>query len=109
MTPRDVLQRCPLCHADYEQDAVVCIDSGPVVGKPRLYHCACGSCKRSMVALLIESTGWLSSIGMLTELTANEAREVPSLAPISGDHCVAIHEALEADTSDFFEKLLKQA
>ncbi len=62
-----------------------------------------------MVALLVESTGWLSSVGMLTELTANEAREVPSLAPISSDHCVALHDALEAGAPDFFKKLLKQA
>ena len=109
MTPRDVLQRCPLCHVEYGQDAVTCIDAGPVTGKPRLYHCACGSCKRSMVALLVESTGWLSSVGMLTELTADEARTIPVLSPVSGDHCVAIHEMLLGDGMAFFEKLTKKA
>lgn len=110
MTPRDILQRCPLCHAAYTETAVVCLDPNVSTGgKPRYYHCSCSKCKRSMIALLVESTGWLSSVGMLTELTAQEAQGVPDLAPISGDHCVALHEALAKDSGYFCKKLLKQA
>ena len=109
MTPHDVLHRCPLCQAEYQKEAVVCLEEGMIPGKPRLFHCVCSGCKRSMVALLVETSGWLSSIGMLTELSVEEARVAKDAQAIQGDHCVRTHVMLEESSEAFCAFLLKQA
>ncbi len=62
-----------------------------------------------MLAVLFEASGWLSSIGILTELTAEESRQCPDLPPIDGDICVKAHQAFEEQSHDFCLFLQKQA
>jgi hypothetical protein len=62
-----------------------------------------------MLAVLFESTGWLSSIGILTELTAEETRLCPDMAPVDADICVKAHRTFEEQSRDFCNFLQKQA
>lgn len=62
-----------------------------------------------MIALLLETTGWLSSVGMLTELTAHEARRMHECPPIAADHCVRTYKMLEESSIELCGFLLKQA
>lgn len=62
-----------------------------------------------MLAVLFENSGWLSSIGILTELTAEESRQCPELAPVDTDLCVKAHQVFEEGSRDFCSFLQKQA
>lgn len=106
MQAKDVLQRCPLCQAMYQANAV-----SPLEGADsrQLYHCYCQNCHRAMLAVIFEATGWLSSVGILTELTAEESRQNPALAPIDADACVKAHGVFEENSQEFCAFLQKQA
>ena len=102
MEAKDVLQRCPLCQEAYCAGSVCALDQAP--GRPSRYHCYCQACKRAMVAILHETSGWLSSIGMLTEFTADEAVRAGELAPIDAEACLqytlSLHDALDLEYID---------
>lgn len=106
MEPKDVLQRCPLCQALYQAGGVSPLEEPQ--GR-RLFHCYCQACHRAMLAVIFEATGWLSSIGILTELTAEESRQSPDLAPVDADVCVQAHRTFEEGSRDFCLFLQKQA
>ena len=106
MEPRDVLQHCPLCHGSYQPEAVSELE-GPQGRK--LFHCYCQGCKRAMLAVMFEASGWLSSVGILTELTAEESRRCPDLSPIDADICVKAHQVFEEESRGFCLFLQKQA
>lgn len=106
MQAKDALQRCPLCHESYQVSDVFPLDRQ---SKPRVYHCYCHACKRAMLAVLFESSGWLSSVGMLTEFTATEAARIPDLEAIDGDQCVRAHQTFGEGGRAFCEFLQKQA
>ncbi len=105
MEAKDVLQRCPLCHESYQASAVFALD-----GRSRkVYHCYCHACKRAMLAVLFEASGWLSSVGMLTEFTAAEARQAARMGPVDGDACLQAHRCFQEGSREFCAFLQKQA
>lgn len=106
MEAKDVLQRCPLCHESYQTSAVFPLDRQK---RSKVYHCYCHACKRAMLAVLFEASGWLSSIGMLTEFTAAEARQAAQLAPVDGDLCLQAHRYFAEESRSFCAFLQKQA
>lgn len=105
MEAKDVLQRCPLCHESYQSSAVFALDGQ----KRKVYHCYCHACKRAMLAVLFEASGWLSSIGMLTEFTAAEARRAAKLGVVDGDVCLQAHRYFTEESRAFCAFLQKQA
>lgn len=56
----------------------------------------------------MENAGWLSSVGMFTEMTADEAKRARTLAPIDAKQCIQAHHLLE-ESAAFCQFLLKQA
>ena len=106
MEAKDVLQRCPLCHESYQAEAVFPLDGQK---RSKVYHCYCHACKRAMLAVLFEASGWLSSVGMLTEFTAAEARRAPKLAVVDGDVCLKAHRCFQEGSQAFCAFLQKQA
>ncbi len=74
-----------------------------------VYHCACTSCKKAVMAVVHEQGPWLSSVGMFTELSADEARQMGKLGPISSDTCLQVHSLVEGSSREFCRFLLKQA
>lgn len=107
MNPRDILQRCPFCQTAYADAAVQALVQRPEA-PAAMYHCACDRCKKAVMAFVHEQGPWLSSVGMFTELNAQEARQIGRLAPVSGDLCVQVHRVLEGSSQEFCRFLLKQ-
>lgn len=108
MNPRDILQRCPFCQAAYAEAAVQSVTPRPEATS-LLYHCACATCKKAVMAFIHEQGPWLSSVGMFTELNAQEARRITKMEPVSGDICLRAHALFEGSSQEFCRFLLKQA
>jgi hypothetical protein len=60
-----------------------------------------------MLAVVLETGGWVSSIGVMTDLEAKDALRFQTAKAISADECVQIHESLERQSRDFCQLLLK--
>jgi hypothetical protein len=103
-SPSQILVHCPLCQGKYEENDIQKLFSR---GAAQLLHCACSACGRAMLALLLESSGWVSSVGMVTDLQAHEATEALHRAPLSLEECVSIHQALSETSQVLCQKWLK--
>lgn len=91
LSPNKIVGHCPLCQSAYDQSVVRLLgQSGPA----RLFHCTCQSCGHAVLAVVVESMGAVSSVGMLTDLEASDALRFSYREPVSADECLAIHAAL---------------
>lgn len=101
--PSKLIAECPLCHAPYGQEAVRLLreQSGT-----RLFHCLCQSCGRSMLALMLESSGWLSTVGLVTDMAASDAIRLEDARPISTDECIIMHRTIETQSRDLCRQIL---
>lgn len=102
--PSRLIVECPLCHTSYAEDAVKPLGE-TATGK--LFHCSCGACGRSMMALMRENTGYVSTIGLVTDQTVVDAMRLTDRGPISADECIGAHMLLEEEGAALAETLLQ--
>jgi hypothetical protein len=100
--PSRLIVECPLCHTSYPENAVRVIGE---TGAGKLYHCSCGACGRSMLALMRENTGYVSTVGLVTDQKAEDAIRLSEQPVISSDDCIAAHILLDEESRDFVESL----
>lgn len=99
-----LLAHCPLCQASYKNEEVRLLgERGPT----RLFHCTCRSCGHAMLAIILETQGSISSVGVVTDLEAQDALRFRSAPPISDDDCIKAHRALEQNSAALCKELLK--
>lgn len=100
--PSRLIAECPLCHTSYQQEAVRAL--GETAGG-KLFHCSCGTCGRSMMALMRENTGYVSTIGLVTDQTVADAVRLADKTPISSDECIGVHVLLDGESQGLVELL----
>lgn len=92
-----IIGHCPLCHAAYGNSGVKLLgENGPM----RLFHCTCASCGHSVLAVIVENLGSVSSVGMVTDLEIQDALRFKEAKPISSDECILAHRALENESQE---------
>lgn len=72
----------------------------------RVFHCACLRCKHAVLAVILETPGAVSTVGMVTDLELQDALRFKDMAPISADEVLRLHVELEADASSWGRRLL---
>ncbi len=87
-----ILTQCPLCSEKYGDTDIRLIED---LGTSRLFHCACASCGNAMLAVVLEASGMVSSVGMVTDQSAADAERFREMPPIGPDFCIAAHGDLE--------------
>ncbi|MBU1349090.1 hypothetical protein KJ781_03405 [Patescibacteria group bacterium] len=97
-----LLAHCPLCQTAYGDAEVRLLGER---GSTRLFHCSCRSCGHAMLAVILESQGAVSSVGLVTDLEVQDAMRFRGAAPISADDCVLAHQMLEDESKGFCEAL----
>lgn len=86
-----LMKECPLCQTDYEFDTIDLIEED---AGAHLVHITCTSCAGNMLAILMMSGFGMSSVGMVTDLGADDVRRLQMQAPISADDVLGLYEAL---------------
>lgn len=76
-------------------------------GPTRLFHCSCHACGHAMLAIILETQGSISSVGVVTDLEVQDAMRFRDAKPITDDDCIRAHRALEEESLAFCEMLLK--
>ena len=60
----------------------------------RLFHLTCQCCSHSVLAVILENQNGMSSLGMVTDLEAQDAVRFRDSEPISANDCVSAYERL---------------
>ncbi len=98
-----IIAQCPACQAEYAQDKVRLVGEQ---GSIRLFHCTCDGCGHAMLAIILESAGGMSSLGIVTDLEAKDALRFQKAPIINANECVGWHEILEGQSREVCEQLL---
>ena len=99
-----LITHCPMCRASY-QDAEVrfCND----LGTAKVYHCTCLTCAHALLVVVMENPSFSSSIGMVTDLSADDVRRLDRQTALTTDECVRFHDLLERESREFCLTLSK--
>lgn len=97
----ELLTACPLCSAVYKpaQAQVLGEEHGS-----HLLHIQCERCGNAVLALLITGAHGMSTVGMVTDLTSEDALRYKDALGVNSDDVIAIHEML-LEGKDFVLKL----
>lgn len=93
--PSRILTQCPLCQAAYDEAGIRLVGEQ---GATKLFHCSCQTCGRAMLAVVLEASGVVSSVGVVTDLEAADAKRFHDAKPISVDECLRFHVQLEDES-----------
>lgn len=81
-----------MCQTTYPKEGIRLLG---VRDGAKLFHCSCLQCGHAVVAIVLESAGWVSSVGMVTDMKMPDAVRVQSLPAVSSDECIGFHTELE--------------
>lgn len=83
-----LLAACPLCDARYDPHRARVLGKS---GAERLLHVACGGCGNAMLALVQVTPSGVSSVGIITDLSYEDAQRFRAAGPVAADHVLAAH------------------
>ncbi len=101
-----LIANCPLCQTEYNNERVRLVGQR---GTSRLFHCTCQDCGNSMLAMILESKGSISSVGLMTDLEVQDVIRMEDAETISADDCIHAHRIFEEETALFVDLLLGRA
>lgn len=104
--PSKLISECPMCKSSYEEKEVRLVQEQ---GTSRLFHCTCRSCGHAMLAVVLEASGMVSSVGVMTDLQAMDAFRFQDAKPITVDECVRAYQALEVRSFAFCQEILRRS
>ena len=98
-----LLTHCPLCETVYEDQSIHLLGESSGM---RLFHLTCKSCSHAVLAVILENQNGVRSMGMMTDLEAQDALRFQDAPMITADDCLNIHDFLAHSSSDFCRYLL---
>ena len=104
--PVPLLTQCPLCQAAYHEKHVRLVGER---GSTRLFHCSCQTCGHAMLALILETQGAWSTVGLVTDLEVQDALHSCDKKPVTSDECLSVHGFLEEQSQDLCRWLLQES
>lgn len=98
------LKSCPVCAEDYKEPQFdVIFERGNV----RVVHILCNSCQHKVVTLLATTSFGMSSLGMTTDLSADDFVRTAHLDPLTEDDVLQFHTFLHKHHKTFVNLLSK--
>lgn len=105
MSAPKLLTHCPLCNAQYEERSIKMLGER---GAMRTFHLTCPSCSHAVLAVILENQHGVSSLGMVTDLEAQDAVRFQDVDPISADDCLVAKDLLATASREFLEAVAKK-
>ncbi|OGH71741.1 MAG: hypothetical protein A2921_00050 [Candidatus Magasanikbacteria bacterium RIFCSPLOWO2_01_FULL_43_20b] len=87
-----LMNQCPVCKGDYRADQKNILEQK---NEAHLVHITCPHCSNSIVAVIVTTPVGLSSVGMLTDLTAEDVSRLSHRGPMNEDELFASHLLLK--------------
>ncbi len=77
---------CPICNTRYEHDRAKLFAQRDAAN---LIHITCGKCASNFIAMIVMMGQGLSSVGMVTDLSFDDAKQLYKTAPITVDEIIS--------------------
>lgn len=105
MAPSDpkLLTHCPLCQSHYPDAAIQLLGEQ---GKTRLFHLTCDVCSHSVLAVILESSHGVSSVGLVTDLVAQEVLRFQDVPAVTADDCISAHLYIHNQSQELVHTLM---
>jgi hypothetical protein len=98
-----LLTHCPLCQTPYEDSSIHLLGED---GAARLFHLTCARCSHSVLAVILENQSGISSVGLVTDLEAQDAVRFRDAEPITADDMLFAHKSIESGSREVCKCLL---
>ena len=88
------ISRCPFCSAEYD------LDGAQVIGEEEdatVVYVTCSKCESSIVAMVAMTGLGIVSLGLVTDMTAEDTKKFFGAKEVSGDELLAMYEILKED------------
>lgn len=85
---------CPLCQAKQEKMNISVLEKND---SARLIHLECQNCRAAILALVMVSPAGLNSLGMITDLSAEEVLKFKDLEALEPDELLEFYELRKKD------------
>lgn len=85
------LTKCPLCKAKYDNSQTFVLEEA---AHRTIFHLTCSKCQSAIFAFITESKQGIVSLGLATDLTAQEAREMFKKSPIDKEEVLKVYKYL---------------
>ena len=82
---------CPLCESRSSKTQARLLGQE---GETRLLHVKCKKCSNSMLALVFASSDGMSSVGLVTDLSYDDAIRFKEGDPVYIDDIISLHEEM---------------
>ncbi len=86
------LAKCPICNKNYGQTNILVLEDSD---RKKTLHVTCRSCNVSSLVFISSGKMGIVSLGMLTDLTTEEARLIFKGEAVSTDQVIDVHEYLK--------------
>ncbi len=93
-----LMKTCPLCKNEYTREAVELVEEGTGTN---LVHLTCLFCHNAMLALIVVSKMGMSSVGMLTDLNAPDAKRLYRKNALGEESVLDFHDYLKKHSDEF--------
>ncbi len=91
-----VVSYCPLCNTQYNPLSARILEEKEGA---HLIHIQCRKCGSSIVALIMAGAMGVSSIGLLTDLSSDDAIRLKNNQPVSSDDVLTVYSTLTSERS----------
>ena len=93
-----LMNQCPVCQGHYsEKDAKILEEKAGV----NLIHITCPHCYNHILAVVIVSQLGMSTVGMVTDLTADDVKRLYTWQSVSEDEVLDFHQILKTNQFKF--------
>jgi hypothetical protein len=103
MNSYPLLTHCPICHSLYLKEEVKLVEEKEAA---KLYHSFCKTCGHSLLAYVLEVSGGISSLGLITDASGVDMVRLVDYSAISAEECVAAHRVILENSQDLCQRLL---
>ncbi|MAF80994.1 hypothetical protein CL628_03190 [bacterium] len=90
------VSRCPFCSAEYD------LDGAKVIGEEEdstMVYVSCQDCESSIVAIVAMSGLGIVSLGLVTDMTEEDAKRMMDSEELTGDDLLSAYELLKDSES----------
>ena len=95
-----ILNRCPVCDADYNLDEKNILDKA---GGAHLIHVTCKKCGNSLLAMLMSTQIGISSVAMVTDLSDMDVIRIKNKKQISEEELFSFHKVINNNINNFIK------
>ncbi|MBD3311093.1 MAG: hypothetical protein GF349_01170 [Candidatus Magasanikbacteria bacterium] len=99
-----IIRECPLCNVEYEMQDMSVLKRND---HANLVHSTCPECNNSVLSVVLITETGLSSIGMVTDLSADDVIKFSKFGPVTEEELLDFHTFMRKKFCRLFDKLYK--